>query len=256
MSMLIVANVVSGAVVAGTRRIGVLKSIGFSPAQVVAAYLLQVAVPTVLGCTVGVVAGNLLSVPLLGQTAQVYGVGTLAVPVWVDLVVPLTMLGLAGVAALLIALRAGRMSAVQAIAIGRAPRTAHGYGAHRLLGRMRLLPRPATIGLAGPFARPTRTAVTLAAIVLGVIAVTFAVGLGTSLDRVEADLSHAASEPVQVALPGPKPGPADPPRPAHRAWPPSSARCRPRYAPSRARCTTWPKPMTRSASLACRITCR
>jgi len=36
MSVLIVANVVSGAVVAGTRRIGVLKSFGFSPGQVVA----------------------------------------------------------------------------------------------------------------------------------------------------------------------------------------------------------------------------
>ena len=69
----------------------------------------------------GVVAGNLLSVPLLSQTAQVYGVGALAVPVWVDVAVPLAMLGLAGVAALLLALRAGRMSAVQAIATGRAP---------------------------------------------------------------------------------------------------------------------------------------
>ena len=90
--------------------------------------------------------------PLLGQTAQVYGVGALAVPVWVDLVVPLAMLGLAGVAALLLALRAGRMSAVQAIATGRAPRRSDGFGAHRLLGRARLLPRPVTIGLAGPFA--------------------------------------------------------------------------------------------------------
>jgi putative ABC transport system permease protein len=218
MSVLIVANVVSGAVVAGTRRIGVLKSIGFSPAQVVASYVLQVAVPALAGCVVGVVVGNLLSVPLLGQTAEVYGVGTLAIPLWVDLVVPLAMLGLAGVAALLIALHAGRMSAVQAIATGRAPRAAHGYGAHRLLGRARLLPRPATIGLAGPFARPTRTAITLAAILFGVIAVTFAVGLGTSLDRVQADLSHAATEPVQVALPGPHAGPGG----AESAGPPGA----------------------------------
>ena len=206
MSVLIVANVVSGAVLAGTRRIGVLKAIGFSPGQVVAAYVLQVAVPAFLGCVVGVLAGNLLAVPLLGQTAQVYGVGTLTVPGWVDLVVPLTMIVLAGVVALLIALRAGRMSAVQAIATGRAPRAARGYGAHRLLGRVRLLPRPAAIGLAGPFARPTRTAVTLAAILFGVIAVTFAVGLGTSLNRVQAGLSHTASEPVRVALPGTAPG--------------------------------------------------
>jgi len=219
MSVLIVANVVSGAVVAGTRRIGVLKSIGFSPGQVVASYVIQMAVPAFLGCVAGVVAGNLLAVPLLSQTAQVYGVGTLAVPVWVDVAVPLAMLGLAGVVALLLALRAGRMSAVQAIATGRAPRPAHGYAAHRLLGRARLLPRPVTNGLAGPFARPSRTMVTLAAIVFGAIAVTFGVGLGASLDRVYNDL-NLTSEQVQVNFPGgpasgsvvkgPGPGPAVP----------------------------------------------
>jgi len=229
MSALIVANVVSGAVVAGTRRIGVLKSIGFSPGQVVASYVIQVAVPAFLGCLIGVVAGNLLSVPLLGQTAQVYGVGALAVPVWVDVAVPLVMLGLAGAAAVLLALRAGRMSAVQAIATGRAPRPKHGYAAHRVLGRgaWARLPRAVTIGLAGPFARPTRTAITLAAILFGVIAVTFGAGLGTSLNRVYNDLSHSSAEPVQVfipgapgqnggggnlakAAPGPGPGPAAP----------------------------------------------
>jgi putative ABC transport system permease protein len=203
MAVLIVANVVSGAVVAGTRRIGVLKSIGFSPAQVVAAYVLQVAIPAAAGALAGVLAGNLLSVPLLSQTAQVYGVGALAVPVWVDVAVPLVMLGLTVVAGLAPALRAGRLSAVQAIATGRAPRAAHGYGAHRLLGRARRLPRPLTIGLAAPFARPARTLVTLVAIVLGGTAVTFAAGLATSLNRVAADLSHAQSEPVQVSLPGP-----------------------------------------------------
>jgi putative ABC transport system permease protein len=210
MAVLIVGNVISGAVVAGTRRIGVLKSLGFSPPQVVASYVLQVAIPAAAGCVAGAVAGNLLSVPMLGQTARVYGVGALAVPFWVDVTVPLAMLGVTAVAALLPALRAGRMSAVQAIATGRAPRTAHGYGAHRLLGRARLLPRPLSIGLAAPFARPARTLITLVAIVLGGVAVTFAAGLATSLDRVRVDLSHAQSEPVQVQLAGPdtvsKPG--------------------------------------------------
>jgi len=133
--------------------------------------------------------------------------------------VPLAMLGLAGLAALLLALRAGRMSAVQAIATGRAPRPAHGYAAHRLLGRAHLLPRPVTIGLAGPFARPSRTMVTLAAIVFGVIAVTFGVGLTASVDRVYNELYHTAEQ-VQVNLPsgpasgsvvkGPGPGPVLP----------------------------------------------
>jgi putative ABC transport system permease protein len=210
MAVLIVANVVSGAVVAGTRRIGVLKSVGFSPAQVVVAYVLQVAIPAAVGAVAGVLAGNLLSVPLLSQTAQVYGVGALAVPPWVDVAVPLVMLGLTMVAGLAPALRAGRLSAVQAIATGRAPRAAHGYGAHRVLsalhGRARRLPRPLTLGLAAPFARPARTLVTLVAILLGGAAVTFAAGLASSLNRVAADLSHAQAEPVQVSLPGPDNG--------------------------------------------------
>ena len=202
MSVLIVINVVSGAVVAGTRRIGVLKSIGFSPAQVVAAYVLQVALPAAVGCAAGVTTGNLVAAPMLGQAAQVFGVGSLAVPFWVSLVVPLAMLALVGVTAFAIALRAGRMSAIQAIATGRAPRPAHGYGAHRLLGRVHRLPRPVTIGLAGPFARPARTLVTLAAIMFGVTAVIFSAGLRTSLVRAQADLSRAASEQVQVQLAG------------------------------------------------------
>ena len=207
MSVLIVVNVVSGAVVAGTRRIGVLKSIGFSPAQVVAAYVLQVAVPALIGCIAGVAAGNLLAVPLLSEQAQVYGVGTLAVPFWVDLAVPLTLLGLAGLAAVALAMRAGRMSATAAIATGRAPRPRHGYLAHRLLGRLHRLPRPVTIGLASPFARPTRTAVTLVAVLAGGIAVTFAVGLATSLTMVYNGLNRTTAEPVQVGLDGVNGGP-------------------------------------------------
>jgi len=202
MSVLIVANVVSGAVVAGTQRIGVLKSIGFSPAQVVAAYVLQVAVPALIGCLAGVAGGNLLAGPLLGQQAQVYGVGRLGVPFWVDIAVPLTMLALAVLAAIALATRAGRMSATAAIATGRAPRPRHGYLAHRLLGRLSGLPRPVTIGLAGPFARPTRTAVTLIAVLAGAVAVTFAIGLATSLSMVFASLSHSAAEPVQIPLDG------------------------------------------------------
>ena len=54
-SVLIVVNVVGGAVVAGTTRIGVLKSIGFTPAQVVACYVLLVAVPAVTGAAAGLV---------------------------------------------------------------------------------------------------------------------------------------------------------------------------------------------------------
>jgi putative ABC transport system permease protein len=206
MSVLIVANVVSGAVVSGYRRIGVLKSIGFTPGQVAAAYAGQVAVPAVAGCLAGVALGNALAVPLLAKAATVYGVGSLRVPVWVDVAVPAAICGLAGIAALVPALRAGRLSAVQAIATGRAPRSGHGYRAHRLLGGLPL-PRAVSIGLAAPFARPGRTALTLAAVVLGATAVSFAVGLTSSLRLVVAGLSHEQAQPVQIYLPGAGAGP-------------------------------------------------
>jgi putative ABC transport system permease protein len=200
MSVLIVINVVSGAVVSGYRRIGVLKSIGFTPAQVVAAYTGQVAVPAVVGCVAGAALGNVLAAPLLSRTASAYGVGSLSVPTWVNVTVPVAMLALVGVAAVLPSIRAGRLSAVQAIATGRAPRTGRGYTAHRLLGKL-ALPRPVTIGLAAPFARPARTAVTLVAVLLGATAVTFAVGLTTSLTQVVAALAHTTAQPVQVIMP-------------------------------------------------------
>ncbi len=206
LSVLIVVNVVSGAVVAGYRRIGVLKSIGFTPAQVVVAYASQVAVPAMAGCVAGVVVGNVLAMPVLGRTASVYQVGALAVPLWVDATVPAGMCCLAGLAAIVPAIRAGRLSAVQAIATGRAPLQGRGYAAHRLLARLRL-PRPVTIGLAAPFARPARTAVMLAAVLLGATTVTFAAGLTGSLNRVVVGQSHSQAEPVQVYLPSGQNGP-------------------------------------------------
>src|SRR6202044_4108764 len=108
-----------------------------------------------------------------------------------------TMLVLAGLAALLPSLGAGRLGAVQALAAGRAPRAGRGYAAHRLLGRLRL-PRPVTIGLAAPFARPARTAMALVAILLGATAVTFAVGLSTSLNRVINGLDQDGAQQVQL----------------------------------------------------------
>jgi putative ABC transport system permease protein len=211
MSVLIMVNVVSGAVSAGTRRIGVLRSVGFTPAQVVLVYVLQVAVPAVAGVVAGTVTGDLLAVSVLADTSQVFAVAPQSIPPWVDLTVPLAMLGLAAIAALVPASRAGRLSAVHAIVTGQAPRPSRGYAVLRLLGRVRLLPRPVTIGLAVPFTRPGRTLVTLAAILFGAAAVTFGIGLGASLNRVAVVTSLASTEQVQVGLPwaaGPG-GPAD-----------------------------------------------
>jgi putative ABC transport system permease protein len=159
----------------------------------------------VAGVALGAVIANLLAPALFGRTSQVFQVAPQSIPLWVNLAVPSATLALAAIAALAPASRAGRLSAVQAIATGRAPRPSHGYAALRLLGRARALPRPVTIGLAGPFARPGRTLVTLAAILFGAAAVTFGAGLGTSLDRVGADLAQASTPHVEIGVAGQQP---------------------------------------------------
>ncbi len=206
MAVLIVANVVSGAVASGYYRIGVLKSIGLTPAQVVVTYLSRVGVPALAGCVLGVVAGNLLAVPVLHQSAEAYGVGSQSVPWWASVLAPAGMLILTVLAALAPALRAGRLSATQAIAAGRAPASGRGYGAYRLAARLRL-PRPVGMGLAAPFARPARTVVSLAAIAFGATAVIFAFGLSASLGRAAGIQTLSATVPVEIQQNGPGAGP-------------------------------------------------
>jgi len=206
MAVLIVGNVVSGAVVAGYRRIGVLKSIGLTPAQVVVAYLSRVGGPALAGCLAGVVVGNLLAVSVLHQSSAAYGVGSQQVPWWASVAAPVGMLALTALAAFGSALRAGRLSAAEAIAAGRAPRAGRGYAAHRLANRLGL-PRPIGLGLAAPFARPARTLVSLAAIAFGATAVIFAFGLHSSLSRAAASQTLSAAVPVQIQQFGPGAGP-------------------------------------------------
>ncbi|MFD0330491.1 ABC transporter permease [Streptacidiphilus monticola] len=100
MSVVIVAAVVSGAVGTSTRRIGVLKSLGFSPEQVVRAYVTQALVPAAVGAGLGLVLGNIAVQPLLGEAQQGLQVGALTVPWWLDAVVPGAALGVVVLAAL------------------------------------------------------------------------------------------------------------------------------------------------------------
>jgi putative ABC transport system permease protein len=226
MAVLIVGNVVSGAVVASYTRIGVLKCIGLSPAQVVVAYLSRVGWPALAGCLAGVVTGNVLAAPVLHNSAGAYGVGSQQVPWWASVVAPAGMFALVLLAGFGPALRAGRLSAAEAIAAGRAPRAGRGYAAHRLAARLRL-PRPAGLGLAAPFTRPARTVVTLAAVAFGATAVIFAFGLSSSLSRAAASQSHSATIPVRVEPFGPGNGPAQMPTPAQDAAVVSALRAQP-----------------------------
>ncbi|MFE0805465.1 FtsX-like permease family protein, partial [Streptomyces sp. NPDC058834] len=202
MSVIIVSSVVSGAVGTGLRRIGILKAIGFTPSEVVRAYMAQAMVPAVAGIVLGVLLGNLLAVPMLAETESVYGTVSLSVAWWVDVAVPAAALLVVGLAALVPARRAGKLHTVEAIAVGRAPRAGRGQRAHRVLGRLPM-PRPVTYGLATPFAHPIRALAMLLAVAFGTIAVTFAVGLSSSLGTISTSQdpeSHASVTVTTVRL--------------------------------------------------------
>ncbi|MET8100774.1 FtsX-like permease family protein [Streptomyces sp. NPDC005236] len=208
MSVIIVGSVISGAVGTSLRRIGILKAIGFTPREVVRAYVAQALIPAAAGIALGVVLGNVLAVPLLNDTESVYGTVSLSVAWWVDVVVPACALLVVAIAALVPALRAGRLRTVEAIAVGRAPRTTRGQWAHRAAGRLPL-PRPVTYGLASPFAHPVRAIEMVLAVTFGTVAATFAVGLTQSLDAVAnaQDPENRADVTAVSGGPGPGSGP-------------------------------------------------
>ncbi|MFD0074873.1 ABC transporter permease [Streptomyces sp. NPDC127166] len=220
MSVLVIGIVVSGAVGAATRRIGILKSLGFTPFQVGRAYVAQALIPAAVGTVLGVALGNLLAVPIMAEVAQVYGTTEVLIPVWVDLVVPAGALALVAATAFGPALRAARLPTATVLRIGPATGGGRGRAIRGLLGRLPL-PRPVTLGLAGPFARPGRAASTAAAVTFGTLAVTLAVGLGSTLVAIKADGDPDRGGDVTVHTvtlaqgkpgdPGPLPGkPADP----------------------------------------------
>jgi hypothetical protein len=183
-AIVIVGNVVSGAVVSGLRQIGILKSLGFTPRQVVTVYLVMVSVPAVVGAVLGTVAGALAAQPLLDEGFQGMGLDVgLHVSAWIWVAGLIGVPMLVAIAAFVPAVRAHRLSAAQAISAGSAPTRGRGTRVQRWLGGRRL-PRSVSLGLGMPLVRPGRTAFTVVAVLLGVTTVTFASGLADSLERI------------------------------------------------------------------------
>lgn len=190
MSILVIAIVVSGAVSSATRRIGILKSLGFTPSQVARGYVGQALIPAAFGTGSGVVLGNLLAIPVIHTEATALGAATAPISPWLDLLVAAVALAAVAVTALVPALRAARLRTVEAIAVGRGSRAGRGRAVQRLLGRLPL-PRAVSLGLAGPVSRPGRATTILAAVMLGAIGVTFGVGLAISLNGIAGGMSRA-----------------------------------------------------------------
>lgn len=198
---LIIANVVTGVVIASYREIGIMKSVGFTPGQVRLVLFGQILAPTLAGCLLGIPLGTMASQPFLQQTAHALGLPapfTAAIPV--DLFVLAAIVAVAMLAALLPCRRAGRLSAVAAITMGTAPAVGRRAGRRRTLSRLPL-PRPVSLGLGDAAARPLRSTMTTGAILIGVATVVFALSLNLSLGQVAVRLIRDPYVQVDVSRP-------------------------------------------------------
>jgi putative ABC transport system permease protein len=197
-AVLIIGNVVSGAVVSGLRHIGVLKAIGFTPRQVTAVYVTMATLPAIIGCALGVVVGNALAQALLTQVDESLNLPAVTVDsMELDLLAIAVVFGVVLVAALLPATRAGRMASAPAIAAHATVATGRARRTQGFLAGLSL-PRPIALGLALPLARPGRTTLTATAVTLAVAAVTLALGLQNSIDSLD---KASGNSPVIVSFP-------------------------------------------------------
>ncbi|HUZ68619.1 MAG TPA: FtsX-like permease family protein [Candidatus Saccharimonadales bacterium] len=211
-SALIIANLISGAVIAGIREIGIMKSVGFTPAQVVVTFAGRTLLPAAVGCAIGLPGGVALSQPFLSDTAHAFGLPrTFGFAPGPDALGLSAILLVVVLATIFGSVRAGRLSAAAAIAAGSAPAGDGGSRQARAAGALPL-PRAMTLGLGDSLTSPVRSAMTVVAIVIGVATVTFAAGIHLSLTLVASALTHDQQIQVQVYRAGEtkKGGPSGP----------------------------------------------
>jgi putative ABC transport system permease protein len=199
----IIVNVVTGVVLGNLRHIGLLKSIGATPGQVAATLVVQVVVPAVVGAVAGTAVGALASQPILGQSAAALGVTAVAqLSPAVLTLVPLTAILVTLVAALGPALRGGHLRAADVLTRGSTPAGARSGRARQIAFRApEWLPDSARLGLRRLSARPLRSAMTFGALVVGVSALSFTLGMEGSLRNVAVALFRTHASPVRIEIP-------------------------------------------------------
>lgn len=193
LAVITLASSVNASIASSLRRIGILKALGATPAQVMRAYSMQALIPCVIGVAVGTAAGAYGAASLLDSTGEALDTGAAPPALWPELVVPFAALCLVLGTALFAAGRAGRMPVLAALDAGRAAGPRRGLRAQRILSRSRL-PRPVGLGLAAPFGRPGRASALIFSMAMGVLAVTMSVGVASSLGRAGQDVRMGGSQ--------------------------------------------------------------
>ena len=194
----IMATLVTGIVISAFREIGIMKAIGFTPAGVVGVFAIQVIIPALAACLIGIPAGTILSQPLLANSSHALRLAYVpSFSIGLDLLLLFGGLLVISVAATLPALRAGLLKPITAITIATAPQGRSGGWLRRQAARLRL-PQPIVLGIGDAFARPLRAALTLVTVLLGVATVVVAIGLPRSFALINNSETGAGNYQVVV----------------------------------------------------------
>ncbi|TMB99857.1 MAG: FtsX-like permease family protein [Chloroflexi bacterium] len=194
----IVATLVTGIVISAYREIGIMKAIGFMPAEVVGVFALLIVIPALAACLVGIPLGTIASQPLLANSSHALGLSyTPTFSIGLDLVLLAGGVLVVAAAATMPALRAGLLKPIAAIAKASAPRGATGRVLRKSAARAHL-PRPLVLGLGDAFARPLRAILTLVTVLLGVATVVVAIGLPRSFELINNSETGAGQYQVVV----------------------------------------------------------
>ncbi|GAA3450616.1 FtsX-like permease family protein [Dactylosporangium matsuzakiense] len=179
LSGFVAASTIAGTVSTDRRRIGVLKAVGCGPAQVMWIYLARVLLPAAAGALLGLIAGNVLAVPILAETADVYGAAGADLPAWTTAAATAAVLAVVAAAAATSARRAARLPAAEILATGPA----------------RTTPKPS-----GPRRIASRALAIAATVAFSAVTVTLAAGLTASLAAVQEARPRGGDVLVTVAV--------------------------------------------------------
>jgi putative ABC transport system permease protein len=188
----IVANAISGRILASRRDIGLLKAAGFTPGGVTSLFVVENVILAGAASVVGTAIGIALSPLMLEPTANLLGTTT---PSGLrPVTVAAGVLGVLAVVCLFTALpawRAGRLGVLEAIALGRTTVSTKPSRAARVAAALHM-PPAVVLGVKDAFASRSRAAMTIASLALTMGTVVMALGTEATYHRVIQDSSLRA----------------------------------------------------------------
>lgn len=196
---LLVASAIGEAVRGDTRRIGLLKAVGFTRAQLARVYLAQHLGVALVASLLGVGAGSMVAVRVLGDVAARFGETGRGLPWWAVLVVPCAVLAITALATWRPVRRASGVDALTAIRSGALHTRRRPARLPRIPGVARV-PVPLATAVVDLRARPARTAFTAATLGLAALTLSFAVTVLHTLGELREDPSSGLVAPADLGV--------------------------------------------------------